>query len=759
LGVSSTFPPTSVTGGGYFDYGEKGKWKLIEEDIVKFGKVKADATITKLVWAAKGENVGVYVDKIGLFLYGGKGERVVVYVDDIRVEGEVPTEETYKEEIKRRWAPVKEGIEQKISSWETTLQEKEKELNSLANLSPEAEKMKKEGEKKILSLKEKIKIVEGIVEGRGFINPSEREEIDPSLEQLKYIISNIKAISEGKIKSKDILIYVVSPINSLKVLPFDTFIPGEISDEIRMIATPGEYEPGSFVVSAISDITSLKVEATDLKGEKGIIPSSNVDIKLVKCWYQAGTAWYGSVQDKSKRVLVPELLLNDDTLIKVDYKEEKNYLKLNFPEGEKYIWISNPDEPGGNDKILSVEDYPVKDASTLLPIDIPAKTNKQFWLTIKVPEDSRAGIYQGKITLSSFKEDLATITLKLKVLPFKLASPKTYYNLKENFISSIYYPGRIHPNYPKGTISSEMKSKEQLRAELKDMFIHGITNPFCFQRFDKKELLGEYLTIREEVGMGSQPLYFLGKEKNLGFGVPTEPAKLELLKERVKEILKFAKEFNIPEVYFYGIDEAIGERLKAQRPAWEAIHKAGGKVFVAGYKGNNFEAVGDIQDLFVCASYPYKEEAEKWHSVGHKIFCYDNPQAGPENPEVWRRNFGLLLWKNNYDGAATFAYQHSSGNIWNDFDHPVEREYTFTYPTINGVIDTIALEGYREGIDDIRYATTLKLEIEKAKKSKNRKMRKVAVEVEKYLETLDVDRNLDTIRSEMINYILKLGGR
>ena len=187
-------------------------------------------------------------------------------------------------------------------------------------------------------------------------------------------------------------------------------------------------------------------------------------------------------------------------------------------------------------------------------------------------------------------------------------------------------------------------------------------------------------------------------------------------------------------------------------------------MFVSGYRGKwnppgNFALVGDIQDLLVCAGPPSKEEAAKWHSKGHKIFCYANPQAGPENPETWRRNFGVMLWKANYDGASTYIYYGCGGNPWNDFDHPKYRDHAMVYPTVDGVIDTIAWEGYREGIDDIRYGTTLKLLIEKAKRSRSSELRRIALSAERYLNEFDVNKvNLDTMRLEMINYILKLRG-
>lgn len=747
LDANVSFPPSSISVASPSNpFGPtNSEWKLTERDLVGYRKklFPSQGLQDRMPWGAKEENVGAYVDFLGLFLYGGKGKRVVVYVDDLKIWGEVPTEESYGEEIGKRWSPVKERFNAEIESWQTTLEEGEEQLSSLNDLPPEAEKVKKEIVEKLSLLKADIEKIKK----RGYIdssNSSEHQNIAFSLAQLKNPINNIKLISEGKIKSKVMLVYVVpSPISSVKILPFDTIIPGEISYEIKMVATPGEYEPASFVIHSLSDIEFLKVEVTDLKGEKGIIPSTRVDIKVVKCWYQAGTAWFDISQDKNKKVLVPELLLNDDSLVKVDYEKKENYLKLNFPEGEKYIWISNLKDSSGEEN-LSVKDFPVKDSAHLLPVNIPAGTNKQFWVTVAMPENSEEGVYTGNINLVAGGEILSSLTLKLKVLPFRLASPKRY-DLKKDFESSIYYRGELHRDYPQGSISSENKSKEQLKSELKNMFIHGVTNPTVYQGLDE-ELQGEYLRLREAVGMGGQPLYV----------VVAEAIWPPVLIEKQIEI---AKSYGISEVYFYGADEAKGERLTLQRPAWEATRRLGGKVFVAGYKGSNFPAMGDIQDLLVCAGGPSKEEVEKWHSVGHKIWCYANPQGGVENPEVYRRSFGFSLYKYNYDGAATYAYQHSFGNIWNDFDHPDCRDLNFTYPTVDGVIDTIAWEGYREGVDDIRYATTLRLKIEEAKKSGDKKLKEVAFVAEKYLETCDVEiGNLDTIRLGIINYILKLTG-
>jgi hypothetical protein len=233
----------------------------------------------------------------------------------------------------------------------------------------------------------------------------------------------------------------------------------------------------------------------------------------------------------------------------------------------------------------------------------------------------------------------------------------------------------------------------------------------------------------------------------------------------VEAVIAFAERYGVSEVYFYGSDESSGQALLDQRDSWQAIINAGGKIFVSGtkvgyystYPANqgNFGLVGDLQDLMICYGAPDAEEAARWHSLGHEIFCYSNPQVGLEQPSTYRNNFGLLLWQSDYDGAMDFAYQEAYGSIWNDFDNAGYRDHVFAYPTIDGVIDTIQWEGWREGVDDIRYLTTLIGAIESSKSSG-----KDTSSAETWLANLKssnlATKNLDTVRSEMVTLILSL---
>ena len=165
--------------------------------------------------------------------------------------------------------------------------------------------------------------------------------------------------------------------------------------------------------------------------------------------------------------------------------------------------------------------------------------------------------------------------------------------------------------------------------------------------------------------------------------------------------------------------------------------------------------------MAVQSGWPDRKEVEGWHKHGHKIFAYNNPQTGIENADIYRRNYGLIMWKYGYDGIADNAYQHTYGLVWNDFDNPTYRNHSMTYPTANGVVDTIGWEGFREGIDDVRYITTLEALIKKAKSSGERSA--VLADAETFVEKLRksqvIERSdLDELRKEIIAHITNLSG-
>ncbi|MDD5530782.1 MAG: T9SS type A sorting domain-containing protein [bacterium] len=518
-----------------------------------------------------------------------------------------------------------------------------------------------------------------------------------------------------------IIVYVVPPITDTKILPTSFISADYISNTISITASPGEYEPASFVIHAQQTIPSLEIKTSTLTGTSDSITSDNIDIRVVKCWYQSGV----EIWDISHKLLTPELLLKDDSLVQVT--NGNNYLKLTTGQ---YAFISDTTGTSGIPDAPLIDSFPVKDSPILLPVSIDGGTNKQFWLTLKVPDNTTPGIYNGKITLKITTDTMEEIQLKVEVLPIKLSKPCLTY--------SIYYSSYL-ADY--GTISKGAKNEEQFRAELKDLFDHGITNPNVFYQ----ESLSTVLGIRNEIGIDTQALYYLGLQTD------TYGDSLDSLKDAVTNLKNLSAAYGVTELYISAPDEQY-LNTPDQRAQIEAVHQAGGKVLDAQFN-DHADAIADVLDLAVAINAPVPTLAAKYHGYGHKIFSYSNPQCGEEKPETYRRNYGLLLWQKDYDGAMDFAYHWNFSNIWNDFDWWLCRDHNLTYPTMTGVIGTIQWEGWREAVDDVRYLTTLFDAMHKA--TQNGKDTTAAGNWVDSLKTLDLNaQNMDSIRAIMVKHIL-----
>ena len=501
----------------------------------------------------------------------------------------------------------------------------------------------------------------------------------------------------GEAPISDFQVFLLPAITNVKRLPHQLPSDALPGPTMTLTACPGEYESASFGIFALQNLNGIKVTASDLTGPAGTVPASALDLRVVKVWYQAGR----NVGFQNLKLLTPELLLKDDSLVQIDEKRQINILKM--------------------DKDA------MRDADVLQPFAVPANTFKQCWLTIQVPADAKAGVYRGTITIAPDAGAAFAQPVELTVLPFTLDEPK--------IICSIYYRGRLHKGKP--VCNSERKTEEQLLAEFKDMVAHGVTNPTVYQGLGAD--LERYFQLRQEAGMRGGPLLFLGGSNP----------------DNAKNVIALARKYGFTDVYFYGIDERSGDELRAQRAWYDRIHAAGGKVFVAGYK-DSYEIMGDVLDLPIFAHRPDVAMGEAYHAMGHLIGSYANPQGGVEEPETYRRNYGLGLWKTGYDCACTYAYQHSFGHSWDDYDHVRYRDHEMAYPTVNGVIPTIQWEGYREGYDDLRYLATLENLANKHQRTPG-KTGELARATQLWMRRLDpAVTPLDEIRAGIIERILAL---
>jgi hypothetical protein len=517
---------------------------------------------------------------------------------------------------------------------------------------------------------------------------------------------------------------------SIKVLPFNYEIPAGPGNTMSITACRNEFEPASFILNAQKDLSGITITAPNLyDGQGNSIPPSAIDVRLVKVWYQAAPneIYYTTA---AGYYLTPELLLKDDSLVKVDYISKKNYLKATINGVQQYIDISSPTATVP----LTAQ---IRDATTLQPFSLKANENKQIWITVHVPSTTPAGNYSGNITITTPSETPVKMNFSVRVLPFNLEPAPLEYGL--------YYTAKLNDKL--ATQSFYYKTAVQYQADLQDMKDHGVLYPTLFQEDDAN--LDTALALRDTVGLPKDKIYLSGINpgQDSYIGNAADPAGLTTIANIVINWRNHTRTYGYTDTYFYGMDESSGNVLLSQRPAWQTVHNNGGKIYAAGW-GSELLKTGDILDTGVAAHGLNATQAGLFHNYGHKILSYGNPQVGVENPEIYRINYGFNLWNAGYDGAMDFAYQYKFGqSVWNDYDDfdpkmPYYRDHVFAYPTTNGVIDTIQWEGFREGVDDTRYVASL------IKKEGSSTSAKTIVS-----SSLSQGDNMTTIRKKVIDRI------
>ena len=85
-----------------------------------------------------------------------------------------------------------------------------------------------------------------------------------------------------------VIAQLVEPISPFPILPDTWPVPGIAGNEIQITAATDQYEAASFVLrSELREYNHVNVEVSDLSGPGGRLPKEQVDIRLVKAWYQA----------------------------------------------------------------------------------------------------------------------------------------------------------------------------------------------------------------------------------------------------------------------------------------------------------------------------------------------------------------------------------------------------------------------------------------------------------------------------------------
>ncbi|GIP31770.1 hypothetical protein [Paenibacillus sp. J2TS4] len=619
--------------------------------------------------------------------------------------------------------------------------------------------------------------------GSSEISPEDGRLTQKALEYALKLAEDVHMADDADLLANSpFIVYDVPALSPLPRLPDDVPEDGIISDRISLISAQGEFEAASFVLAPLRDVNSVTFTTYDLQGKEGTIPASAVDLRVVKTWYQGGTAWYSYFSDSSKSVLVPELLLHDENLVQVDTARKGNSLRVDYTTGSQYVDISNI-------PTMEFDFYsePVEDSPTLLPITLKQGESKQMWLTTKVPLGTPAGIYKGSIDITADGAPAGRISLHIRVLPFELPDPKTYYDLNKDFYVMLYNHSRLKETL-KATDGNTELAETRLLNEYRNMADHNVIHlpgPY-YSAADKSTFLRQ-LELMAQAGLDLDPLFgvkqayppysiymqynnYLNAKKAYESN-PTDENKQKMdtfynawRKGIEDHKVAIAEAFDIAagavghtNLYFDGWDEASWGLLQFQQELWEHIQDKGGKVYATGH-ASHLE-LETPENFLNWVGEPTREKADQWHALGgdRLITNYAYPHTGPENPDLMRQRHGMWPYKANYDATYNYIYYENPTNIWNDNASSEFRAFNLVYPTRTNVIDTIAWEGYREGIDDIRYATKLKQVAADAMDSGVQERITAATHALNWLESVDErSTNQDLLRLEMIRHILNM---
>ncbi|MFH0965916.1 MAG: hypothetical protein V2A58_18105 [Planctomycetota bacterium] len=520
-----------------------------------------------------------------------------------------------------------------------------------------------------------------------------------------------------------------------QLLPQEEVIAAAPARGLAAFGCRGTFVPMSFAILCERDLADVMVTASDLRSESGVIPAEAIDIRIVAPWYRPMLG---------KARLMNEMLLHDPAFVTPSPEKQENAFK---------------------DALLG------SDSAVLLPASILAGTLRQYFVTVKVPADASAGTYRGRLAIRAAQREAVELAAEVEVLPFDLEpTPYAY---------SFYYRIYLGDEEAARTAADKfqvIKTAAQMEADLVDMAEHGCNtlNLYVGQP-EKKEggwdfsRLDACLAMAKRAGLVRSPFVWLAHgqyfEPHPREGAPkTTEEVVARLSEFAPVVNAFCDEKGYPRPALYGHDEASGEALMKLREGYSAVNRAGGLVAVA-CGATYFDEIGDALSLPIVYSGAMSAQGERSirasQKLGYEAWIYGCPQVDcPAAPSVFRRRYGLAMWRNGEQGAAPWEYQgtprpnaggprHGYDNVFSD---PL---YCMALPTWEGKpIDTIAYEAFREGVYDARYLATLQKHLAKAKEAG--RAGDVVAEIEKWLATFSVNDDLTRVRRKLADAIVAL---
>lgn len=420
-------------------------------------------------------------------------------------------------------------------------------------------------------------------------------------------------------------------------LPHD----GEAATEINAFACAEQTISVSFDVYANTALSNVKATMKDPLSIPGhILPQDGVGLYVVKLAKAHGD---GPLRDPDATTTVASLLVKDD---------------------RTPLALAN-----GLPPTVRLTGDP--------QTDIPAHTQKQFWITVTVPANTPPGKYSGTVQLSSEQFASYPITFNLDVLPLRLMSPSKQY--------AVAYRGELGgAATPEDASIADGLTADRMEMQLRDIAAHGLRY-VTFR--DTGDNLWKALDVYNKLQMGYPFVY-------TGWSTVDDAVKADQQRKA-----KRASQF-----YFWTQDASQLAEMKS-RGLQTAI------------KVDTLDQLAANKSNIDLVMYPID------HPVVKQLIAQNGSRDVKKRDWLWwtsaqsdshrsRLYTGFLLWRANLYGAIASDYETAystdpfDDNVQPPGKNAANRPQMLTYPTQDGLISTVQWEAIRQGINDVRYMTT-----------------------------------------------------
>ena len=533
---------------------------------------------------------------------------------------------------------------------------------------------------------------------------------------------------------------------------------------LRLVSARNATAAASFALRSSSALDDVAIKAGPLVSASGARFGGAIDIRIVKLWYQDANGWFAAERAPGDAVLVPELLLHDDSLVKTDAAAMENLVR-----GADGQYRRIKAAPGGQTTPAAKDFIAADDAAELLPFALAANATRQFYLKVEVPEGTPHGLYKGALAVTAKGADLGHIDLALYVADHSLGDPTSRFSGRDSL------DGR---ECASGVFSAMTTTDYERYASV--VFLPKT-------RLTKSAV--DYLR-RNGIADVAVPPDMLGQVPALFGGVPSPLwiADAGALSARPKGVAdkaplvaaaKGALALGAKDARLFVPSRPAEPVLPADRAALEEIDSLGVGTWAVSDK-STYTNLADVLtspveyglplDKVGLRPPPIKGDpyggmettdstlAEAWHALGTPLYLAITLPAGVENPSIWRRAAGIECFFVGYEGFILPSFVETA-DPWNDWSRPRLRARTFLYPTKTGFVPTLAFEGLCEGVLDVRYLSAVRRLAAKLRypEPKDYKVDMEGRKATMWMQWIKVRQaDLDNMRLEAIAWIEKL---